>query len=147
MKIRKKGIQAESYIDFSSSATDYYLEPLEMPSGNNANAQLNQLVSNKFKTNSHTDAIALILQYTFIYDKNVSLLKQLFKYMRYGTQGITVNDISPNMEFDVIEYWSSWGELEEEQVKTKLVENADVENTESDVLTLSVLMQIQGDNN
>ena len=144
--VKKIGIQAQSYISFSNP-TKYWLEPLEMPSGNNANTQINQLISNNFISNSHTDSIAITLQYTFIYDNNVDLLKQLFKYGRYGTQGVTVEDISPNMDFSIDEIWCSWGDYENNNFKTKLVENVDIENTESDTLTLAITMQVQGDNN
>lgn len=143
--IKKVGIKAETPITFEDVET-YYLEPLEMPSGNNANTLQNQLLSNKFISNSHTDAIALTLQYTFIADFNNDLIKQWFKYARYGTQGITANDISPNMTYQVDEIWCSWGDYNVETIKTKLVENVDIENTESDTLTLSLTMQIQGEN-
>ena len=144
--VQKLGYQAETYVSFED-APMYLLEPLEMPSGNNANTKINQLVSNNFLSNSHTDAIALTLQYTFVYDKNIPLLKQWFNYARYGTRGLTVNDITPNLEYKVIEYWCSWGDFENKEIKTKLVENVDIENTESDTLTLSLTMQIQGENN
>ena len=148
LHIWKKGIQAETPINFESDPTNpkWWLEPLEMPSSNNADTDPIQLASNFFKTNSHTNAIALTLQYSFIYDKSISLLKQWFRYGRYGRQGITKNDISPNMIYQLIELWSSWGEIDFEENKTKLVESLDNENTESDVLTLSIVMQIQGDN-
>ena len=146
VSVQKIGYRGEAYVSFSNPPK-YYLEPLEMPSGNNANTQINQLVSNNFLSNSHTDAIALTLQYTFIYDKSIPLLKQWFEYARYGTRGLQINDITPNLEYNVIEYWCSWGEYETKQIKTKIVENIDVENTESDTLTISVSMQIQGENN
>ena len=124
-----------------------YLEPLEMPSGNNANTQINQLASNKFITNTHTDGLTISLQYTFIMDENIDLLNQLFDYARYGTQGLTINDISPNIIYKTTEYWSSWGNFVTKEMLTKLVENVDIENTESDALTISVSMQRQGENN
>ena len=147
--ISKIGIQAETPIDFISDGVYpyWYLEPLEMPSGNNASTNPIQLVSNNFLTNSHTDAIALTLQYSFIYDKSISLLKQLFKYARYGVQGITVNDISPNMIFGITEIWSSWGDFETITVKAKIDGDVDIVNTESDVLTIGISMHLQGDNN
>ena len=134
------------------SATRFYLEPLEMPSGNNANTKINQLVSNKFMNNSHTDALSLTLQYTFIADMSQDILKQWFKYGRYGTQHIDddnvgTNTMTPNLIYDTIEYWSSWGNFEREQFLTKLVESIDIDNTESDTLTIGVTMQIQGENN
>ena len=142
----KLKIVASSNINFTQ-APIYYLEPLELPSGNNANTQINQLVSNKFKTNSHTDSFSITLQYSFILDESIDLLKQWFNYARYGTQGVTVDDISPNMIYTTNEYWCSWGVFENISVPTKLVENIDIENTESDTLTLGVSMQVQGENN
>lgn len=144
--VTKLGYQAENYVSFSN-ATTYLLEPLELPSGNNANTQINQLLANNFVSNTHTDAIALTLQYTFIYDKNVDLLKQWFNYARYGTRGLSASDITPNLEYRVVEYWCSWGDFESKEIKTKIIENIDIENTESDALTLSLTMQIQGENN
>ena len=144
--VTKLGYQAESYVSFSNAAT-YLLEPLELPSGNNANTQINQLLANNFVSNTHTDAIALTLQYTFIYDKNIGLLEQWFNYARYGTRGLSVSDITPNLEYKVVEYWCSWGDFENKEIKTKIIENIDIENTESDALTLSLTMQIQGENN
>ena len=149
ISITKLGIPADTPIDFSQEQNNptYWLEPLEMPSGSNVNTEINQLISNKFLVNTHSDALALTLQYSFIADFNIPLLKQLFKYARYGTQGITKNDISPNMIFSVSEIWCSWGEFEKEDYKAKIVENIDIENSESDTLTLGITFQLQGDNN
>ena len=143
--ISKKKIIAPTDITFANDLT--YLEPLEMPSGSNANTQINQLISNKFLTNTHTDSLALSLQYSFIIDENIPLLKQLFNYARYGTQGITVNDISPNIIYEITENWCSWGNYNSITFKAKIVENIDIENTESDTLTINVNFQIQGENN
>lgn len=150
--IVKLGFQAENWVSFEQdgSLPSYLLEPLEMPSGSNANTQINQLLSNKFLSNSHTDAVALTLQYTFIYDKSIPLLKQWFEYARYGIQpdGEDVpyrNGITPNIIYEIIEWWCSWGDFDDKVVKAKIVENIDIQNTESDTLTLSLTMQIQGE--
>ena len=68
----KLGFQAEQWVSFEEDGIipGDFLEPLEMPSGSNANTQISQLVSNRFISNSHTDAIALTLQYTFVYFAN-----------------------------------------------------------------------------
>lgn len=142
--IKKLQIQAESTIDLSAD-TGAWLEPLELPSGSNANTQISQLVSNNFLSNTHTDALALTLQYTFVLDKEIELLNQWFKYARYGIQGTTISDISPNMEYGVSEVWCSWGEFDVYSIVTKIVESIDIENTESDTLTLTTTMQIQGE--
>lgn len=124
----------------------YWLEPLEMPSGSNANTNPIQRMSNKFINNSHTNALALSLQYTFIVDFNNELLEQLFYYARYGTQGLIANKISPNIIYKINEIWCSWGEYVNQEIKAKIVENIDIENTESDTLTISMTFQLQGEN-
>ena len=147
--IKRSLIKAESNIAITD---DYHwLEPLELPSGNNADTQINQLISNKFLTNTHTDSLSLTLQYTFIVDNKIPLLKQLFMYGRYGTtaNGTTIpynRGITPNMIFEIMELWSSWGEVEPITFKAKIVESIDIENTESDTLTITIPLQIQGDN-
>ena len=145
IKVSKYKIPADTEITFTSNAT--YLEPLEMPSGNNINTIPNQLVSNLFKTNSHADAITLTLQYTFICDENVALLEQWYNYARYGTLGTGQNQISPNLIYKVNEYYCSWGNFKNTEILAKIVGDMDIENTESDTLTISVSMQIQGENN
>ena len=148
VEVQKNKILAETPITFSSSTTPiYYLEPLELPSGLNANTQINQLISNNFKQNTHTDGTAGVLQYSFIMDKSFDILEQWFDYARFGDYGITSNDISPNMIYNVTELWSSWGEIKKKTMLCKIVESIDIENTESDVLTIGVTFQVQGENN
>lgn len=146
MSVKKNKIVASSDINLSSS-TEYYLEPMEMPSGLNANTQINQLISNNFKQNTHTDGTAGSIQYTFILDESIDILNQWFNYARYGAYGTTTSDISPNMIYDIKEIWSSWGNVDVKSYKGKIVESIDIENTESDTLTLGVTFQIQGANN
>lgn len=150
VSFHKNKIVADTNIDLSESDI-YYLEPLEMPSGSNANTQISQLMSNKFVANSHTDSLSLTLQYTFIASEDILLLKQWFKYARYGTQDTTSEDlnnrISPNIIYDTIEYWCSWGNYDPIPSLTKIVGDISIENTESDTLTIGVSMQIQGENN
>ena len=149
--VSKKKIITETPIAFTTP-TKYYLEPLEMPSGNNANTKINQLVSNSFVNNSHTDALSITLQYSFVLDESIWLLKQWFKYGRYGTQYVgnaseNVQTMSPNLIYDIKEYWSSWGNVDIVPFIAKIVGSVDIENTEGDTLTLGVTMQVQGENN
>ena len=135
-------------IDVSNYGINY-LEPLELPSGLNMNSIPSQLVSNNFKINSHNDGITPILQYTFIYDRNFSLLKSWFKYGRYGivtTDFTTINNetMSPNIIYKITEIFSSWANNEIITYYGKLYGDINIENTESDVLTISVSMQVQG---
>lgn len=145
LRVSKNKIVGSPNINYSSN--EHWLEPLEMPSGLNASTQISQLLSNNFKQNTHTDGIAGILQYTFIYDQDQELLDQWFRYARYGQIATTQNFIAPNLIYVVSELYSSWGYVFGFGVKAKIVETINIENTESDVLTLGVTFQIQGDNN
>lgn len=153
IEISKYGIKSQTPIVYNNP-TKYYLEPLEMPSGNNPNTRINQLVSNNFKSNSQTDAITVTLQYSFVMDKAIAILKEWFDYGRYGkvniatnnNQDIDVGTMTPNLIYNVVEYWSSWGDVEPISIKTRISDSVDVENTEGDTLTLGITMQVQGDN-
>ena len=148
VSISKTKIKAQS--DININGTTYWLEPLEMPSAVNANTTPIQLLSNKFITNSHSDSISPSLQYTFICNKNRPLVYQFFRYARYGTQGTYENlysdGVSPNIIYTINELWCSWGVLAKETFKAKAVESIDVENSESDTLTITIPFQVQGDN-
>ena len=150
--IEKYGIKLKTGDIVYNPTNKYWLEPLEMPSSNDPNTRINQLVSNNFKSNTHTDAIALTLQYTFLLDLNIKLLEQWFEYGRYGTTnvgdsvGSSYYAMSPNIIYKVTEYWSYWGNVRIRDVKAKISNSIDIEDTESDTMTVGVVMQIQGDN-
>ena len=128
------------------------LEPLELGSGNNSNNITSQLRSNFFKASSHTDSIALTLQYSFICDMSIDLIKSLFNYSRYGECSLGSNNalqstsITPNIVYSIKELWSSWGEVEVKTIKSKIVNDINIENTESDTMSMTITMQIQGEN-
>lgn len=130
----------------------YWLEPLEMPSSNNANTKPSQLIANAFKTNSHTDSINLSLQYTFIVDMDIPLLEQFYEYARYGTQAIiesneiAVDGITPNIIYGITEIYNTWGKYKIREFNAKVIESIDIDNTESDILSITIPYQIQGDN-
>ena len=137
--------------DINFSGDNYsWLEPLELPSGGNLNTIPNQLMSNKFLVNSHTDALTPTIQYTFIVD-NEPLIKGWFNMGRYGEsaniESYASVGITPNMIYQVVDLWSSWGNIEWKGYLAKLVGDIDIENTEGDVLTLTISMQVQGANN
>ena len=142
---------AKTSVNINSSIE--YIEPLEQPSSNDLNTQINQLISNKFMTNSHTDGMTPTLQYSFMIDENSPFLTQLFNYARYGTQASSLsqadltNGITPNILYGIREVWVSWGAYNIKDVKGKIVENIEIENTESDVMSLTVSFQLQGANN
>lgn len=148
--VSKKLVKGETDYVFGTNKT--YLEPLELPSGINANSVPNLLRSNYFKQNSHIDSVAHTLQYSFVLDESTDLLKQWFEYARYGINNLDNNgaiqdsSITPNIVYEVKEIWSSWGVIGNYTFLTKLVEDIDIEESESDALTLGITMQIQGGN-
>lgn len=131
--------------------TWYWLEPLEVPASNNANTKPIQLIANAFKTNSHTDSLNINLQYTFVVDTEIALIKQFYDYTRYGEQAviedgaIVVDGITPNMIFGIVEFYNTWGNYEIKEIPAKVVESVDNENSESDVLTITIPFQVQGE--
>lgn len=139
-------IVADTDISLSGSTTTY-LDPLELPNANSISTKINHIVSNGFTPNSHADTASPTIQYTFVYEENVVLLRNLFEYSRYGIVSATTAGISPNMIFDIVELWCSWGEINKYTFLGKIVESVNVENTESDVMTLQITIQIQGENN
>lgn len=146
LSIQKYKILADTDIDLSS-LSKYWLEPLELPSGNNANSEIINKISNKFIAKTHTDSLANTIQYSFILDMNNTLLKQWFKYGRYGIQGTATqtyaDGVSPNMIYKIQEIWSCWGLIDIYNYYGKIVESIDIENTESDVLSLTLTFQNQ----
>lgn len=150
VKVGIKRTTIKSSTDITISENYHWLEPLDMPSGNSADTQMNQLISNAFISKSHTDSITLSLEYTFVVDESDTLIEQWFDYARYGIQAngtsITYTQgITPNMIYKVREVWSSWGNVKIVEFNAKLGESLDIENTESDILSIKVPMQIQGD--
>ena len=146
------GVSKKSIPNIEDFDIEYeYLEPLEMPSGASADTIMNQLSSNNFRNNSHTNSITITNQYTFIIDESSDLINQWFDYARYGLIGngdnMDYDDyVSPNMVYQIDEYWCSWGNYKHKTFNAKLVGSVDVENTESDTMTITLPFQIQGGN-
>lgn len=148
--VRKDRVKANTDIVVNG---DYvFLEPLEIPSSSNAGTQINQLLSNKFMVNSHTNSIAPTIQYTFIMDRDISILKQWYIYARQGfkrnsvTASILQNEVCPNLIYYVREYLVDWDIVETNTFPAKIIESIDIESTESDVMTITIPFQIQGTN-
>ena len=147
--VSKYGYKASTDVAYTNPRV-YYLEPLELPSGNNINTLPVQLASNNFNTNSHNDAISITLQYTFVADMSHKILKQWYKYGRYGVINVDSssdeNAMNPNLIYNVTEFTSYWGNFENDTFKAKIVGDIDIENTEGDTMTIAITMQKQGDN-
>ena len=141
LSIQKYSLKTDTG-DNALDRVEHWLEPLEQPSSSSPDTQINRLISNNFVENSHTDALSLSTRYTFIVDKKNALIKDLYNYARFGTQ---IN-ITPNIIYLVKEIYSQWGEVEIETFKAKINESIDIENTESDAITIALPLQIQGEN-
>ena len=148
VNIKRSTIKADT--DISLTDTNHWLEPLEMPSGNSASNVASQIASAKFYTKSHTDSFTLGLQYTFMVDMSESLIADMFNYARYGVQATIpqentqIQGITPNIIYTVKEVWNSWADIRVYSFKAKIVNSVDIENTESDTLTMTIPLQIQG---
>lgn len=151
--IKKNKIITGDSQEFTFTNGYQEIEPLEIPSNSNANSIPNQLRSNFFQVNSHTDSLAYTLQYTFVCDFSIDIIKQWFLYARYhicnlgNDNSLTQDSMTPNIIYDIKEIWSSWGEVDVRNVLGKINEDIAIENTEADILTLGLSFQLQGENN
>ena len=146
VSVQKYRINAKPNINLSDTDT-YYLEPLDIPSGLGIANEISQLTSNNFLQNKHNSAINAQINYSFVLSKKIDLLKQFYKYARYGIVAKNsdeyASDISPNMIFKIKEYSSSWGEYEINEFYAKATDNIDTDKTESDAMTIALQFEIQ----
>lgn len=154
VRIAKNKVVGET--DFSFKVNDalvfYTLDPQEKTSGNSAGTIENKLKSNFFKTNTHTDSISITRQFNFVYDTNIELLNQWYKYANYGINNLSSGNLqqtsmTPNIIYTIREITNSWCNIEMVEYNAKIVEDIEISDTDSDVLTIGLSMQIQGDNN
>lgn len=156
VRIAKNKIVVGDNSDYSfkvSSALVFYtLDPQEKASGNSAGTIENKLKSNFFKTNTHTDSIVITKNYTFVYDTNIELLNQWYNYASYGDNNLNSGalqqtSMTPNIIYTIREITNSWFDIKTKEFNAKIVEDIDISPTDSDVMTIGVSMQLQGDNN
>ena len=149
--LRKKEVVLNDSTPQTFSRAKEEVEPMECPSGNNPNLIITQVRSNHLHTKSHTDSVSTNLTYTFAYDKSIKILHELFLYGRYGINNFgeggvfQESTITPNIIYEITEIFSSWGTVEVITQSVKLNESVDIENTESDVMTIKLPFQKQGD--
>ena len=146
--IYKKKIEGETDYNFST-ITHYYLDPLELPSGNSLSDIDTLLKSNNFISKNHNQSMTLTLNYAFILDTDVALIKEWFMFSRYGISArdsggnFTSETITPNLIYHIDEFIACWGVVNINGFDAKISGNIEIENSESDVLTIKVPMQIQ----
>lgn len=157
VRIAKNKVITGNNVEFSFKVNNnfvfYTLDPQEKASGNSAGTIENKLKSNFFKTNTHTDSLTITKQYTFVFNNEISLLNQWYEYASYGICNLGTNNalqqasMTPNIIYFVEEIENSWFDMRIRNFNAKLVEDIDINDTDSDVVTIGVTMQVQGDNN
>lgn len=118
------------------------LEPIGFPSNISLDGINYQIRNNIFKTNSHKVSIGVVIQYEFILDMEKPILKQLFQFTRYGLIDKN-NSTTPNTRYYVFEIISSWGNVMCNCLVGNIKE-CSIENSESDVMSISVPIELQG---
>ena len=143
--VAKYKVQAKLPINLDNQL--HYLEPLEMPSGLGISGELSQLASHNFNQNKHNDGINPTLSYSFVLNRGESLIEQWYKYARYGVVGTPTDSyatgVTPNTLYRVVEINSYWANIDIVEFLAKATENIDVENTESDALTIKLTFEKQ----
>lgn len=147
VSFKKSLIKAQTDITLTDSV--HWLEPLEMPNNLGIANEINQLASSNFLQGKQNTGINPTISYSFVLDKSEPLIYQWWKYARYGIQGKETDNptysagVTPNTIYQIVEYWSSWGTIEKITYNAKATENIEVENTESDAISLKLNFEVQ----
>ena len=147
VSFKKSLIKAQTNITLTDSV--HWLEPLEMPNNLGIANEINQLASSNFLQGKQNTGINPTLSYSFVLDKSEPLIYQWWKYARYGIQGKETDTptystgVTPNTIYEIVEYWSSWGTIEKITYNAKATENVEVENTESDAISIKLNFEVQ----
>ena len=147
ISFKKKLIKAQTNITLTD--TKHWLEPLETPNNLGIANEINQLASSNFLQGKQNTGINPNLSYSFVLDKSEPLIKQWWKYSRYGIQGKETDSpqfssgVTPNTIYEISEIWSSWGSVEMNTFDAKITENAEGEPTESDAISLKLNFEVQ----
>ena len=140
--IAKDRVEAQTIINLYGN-NKCPLEPLEIPSGLGISNEISQLASHNFLQARHNDGINAQINYSFVLDKDIALLNQLYKYARYGIVKTDEYGVSPNMVFEISEFSCSWGEYDVNTFYAKITDHIDIENTESDAMSISFQVDVQ----
>lgn len=147
VSFKKSLIKAQTNITLTDNV--HWLEPLEMPNNLGIANEINQLASSNFLQGKQNTGINPTLSYSFVLDKSEPLIYQWWKYARYGIQGKESDNptystgVTPNTIYEIVEYWSSWGTIEKITYYAKATENVEVENTESDAISIKLNFEVQ----
>lgn len=147
VSFKKSLIKAQTNITLTDDV--HWLEPLEMPNNLGIANEINQLTSSNFLQGKQNTGINPTLSYSFVLDKSEPLIYQWWKYARYGIQGKESDNptystgVTPNTIYEIVEYWSSWGTIEKITYNAKATENVEIENTESDAISLKLNFEVQ----
>jgi len=119
------------------TGTIYEVEPLEIPASLNINDDGYSVYANGFRSVDRNMAIQNKLSYSFVFDYNNALYRDLYRLSRYGANANTYT----NLVFTITEYRYSMGILVVDKFYAKLGDGG-VQNTNGDVITLNVSFKV-----
>lgn len=120
----------------TSGATEYLVEPMEMPSALAINDDTYQTWTTAYQTIDRNLGISNKVSYSFVYDTSSALMNELYKLARYGSSTLVLNDY-----FTIKEYRWAFGVLIVDTFYG-LIGDCQAQNTNGDVMTLSVAFKV-----
>lgn len=120
---------------------DYeFIEPLDMPNDYKTDIFSYGLLNNGFKGSEHIQGYSSDISYSFIIDKESAFIYDTYRQTRYLTS------TTPNTIYQIMEVWSSFGEIEKNIFIAKMTNGVKVDKGDNDVLSLSIPFSIVGEN-
>lgn len=117
-----------------------FVEPLDMPNDYKTDILSYGLLDNGFKGSEHIQGYSSDISYSFIIDKESSFIYDTYRQTRYLTS------TTPNTIYQIMEVWSSFGNIEKNIFIAKMTNGVKVDKGDNDVLSLSIPFSIVGEN-
>lgn len=116
------------------------IEPLDMPNDYKTDIFSYGLLNNGFKGSEHIQGYSSDISYSFIIDKESKFIYNTYRQTRYLTS------TTPNTVYQIMEVWSSFGNIEKNIFIAKMTNGVKVDKGDNDVLSLSIPFSIVGEN-
>lgn len=117
-----------------------WIEPLDMPNDYKTDILAYGLLDNGFKGSEHIQGYSSDISYSFIIDKESQFIYDTYRQTRYLTS------TTPNTIYQIMEVWSSFGNIEKNIFIAKMTNGVKVDKGDNDVLSLSIPFSIVGEN-
>lgn len=117
-----------------------FIEPLDMPNDYKTDIFSYGLLNNGFKGSEHIQGYSSDISYSFIIDKESAFIYDTYRQTRYLTS------TTPNTIYEIMEVWSSFGNIEKNIFIAKMTNGVKVDKGDNDVLSLSIPFSIVGEN-